>query len=262
MRPKEKIGESIEIAKRLGFEPMIASPLRVEVVDSSSFDAFLESLFSGEIDFVIVTSAIGARAVIELATKRRKSEELVRVLNSVYMVAIGPETARALESAGIRVSILPNIYSSDGIAELMSSQSIAGKRIFILRSDRGEKKLVGELVKSGAKAVEVIVYSLVPNIEDPDLLKIIDAVVSRKLEVLAFTSPLSAKVFVDVALSRYREDVVFDALAQSFIAAIGNPTRMMLESYNIRVDIVPPEATFECLLQTIKKRISYDSRSG
>lgn len=255
MRPEEKIGESIEIAKCLGFEPICASPLKVKIVDSPDYDAFLQYAILGQIDIVIITSAIGARAMIELADKRGRRDDLIEALKRICIVTIGLETAKSIESMGIRVDMMPKTFSSEGVIEMLLSSSIKGKRVFLLRSDKGERKLVEKLRESHAEVTEIVIYSLVPDIEDPGLSKIIDALVAGDLNILAFTSPLSAKVFLDAAMTKYPERIISDALDRSIVAAIGEPTKRMLESCGVRVDVVPPRATFESLVHAIKSRI-------
>ncbi|MCQ5375421.1 MAG: uroporphyrinogen-III synthase [Methanomassiliicoccales archaeon] len=256
MRPEEKIGESVEMAKSLGFEPICASPLKVKIVDSDEYDVFLQRVILGKIDIVIITSAIGARAMINLADKRGRKNDLIEALKRVCLVTIGPETAKSIESAGIHVDMMPKTFSSEGVIELLSAWSIEGKSIFLLRSDKGEKKLVEKLKEFHAEVTEIIVYLLVPDVEDPGLLKVIDALVAEDLDILAFTSPLSARVFLKAAMKKYPERIISDALDRSIVAAIGEPTKRTLESCGVRVDVVPPMATFESLLNAIKSRIS------
>jgi uroporphyrinogen-III synthase len=256
MRPEEKIEEAVEIAKFHGFEPVCASPLKVRIVDSPDYDVFLHQAILGQIDIVIITSAVGARAMVELADKRGRRDELIEALERICIVTIGPETAKSIEGIGIRVDMMPRIFSSEGIIEMLLSSSIEGKRIFLIRSDKGERKLVEKLRECRAEVTETIVYSLVPDLEDPGLSKIVDAMVAGDLDILAFTSPMSARVFLEAAVRKYPEKVVNEALDRSIVAAIGEPTRRMLESSGVRVDVVPPRATFESLIHSIKSRVS------
>lgn len=69
--------------------------------------------------------------------------------------------------------------------------------------------------------------------------------------MFAFTSSMSAKSFIDEAKKHYTDEEVEDMLDCAIIAAIGEPTKDTLEQMGVRVDVMPKEATFHALLQSV-----------
>jgi len=75
------------------------------------------------------------------------------------------------------------------------------------------------------------------------------AILADKVDAIAFTSRMSVESFLDsIGLEK---EVIFK---KAKAAAIGPPTKEKLEEEGITVDIIPQNATFRDLLQTIKDR--------
>jgi uroporphyrinogen-III synthase len=74
------------------------------------------------------------------------------------VAAIGPSTARALEDAGVRVSISPHGYTSEALLEEPELQSMHGRRVLIVRGRGGRELLAKTLATRGAEVVHAEVY--------------------------------------------------------------------------------------------------------
>ncbi|MFA5313399.1 MAG: hypothetical protein WC375_08825, partial [Methanomassiliicoccales archaeon] len=70
-----------------------------------------------------------------------------------------------------------------------------------------------------------------------------------------FTSPLSAKAFIEEGEKKYGVREFGTALNDSIIAAMGEPTKKMLESMGVDADITSTSPKFEDVLRTIKNYI-------
>lgn len=255
LRPEEKMADSISVVWSKGLEPVCASPLRVEIVDSECFDHFVSIASSGGIDSVILTSAIGARAMTALAEKRMRRDEFLSLVRSIRVLTIGPQTARALEDMRIRVDLVPETYSSEGILDFLPREEVEGRRIVLVRSDRGERRLLDVLKDRGAVVSELVVYRLVPVTDSPGMRGLVRAFLDGGIDAFAFTSPLSATTFLRAAAESAPMEDVLAALSGSVVGAIGEPTRRALEESGVRVDVVPEAATFERLIDAIKERL-------
>jgi len=112
MRPKDKMDESIQMAKELGFDPVPASPLQIVTNESGEFNQFIDELERGKVDMAVLTSSTGVSSLMQLVDRRMEREELLRYLKDVTMIAIGPLTAQAMEREGMVVSLIPEVFSS------------------------------------------------------------------------------------------------------------------------------------------------------
>jgi len=239
-RPKRRLPGSIALAEAAGFTVMAAPSL--EILPRNIKD--VEELFRGirKDDIVVFTSAT---SVEECMRYPLFTDSLIGTL----VISIGPGTSEALGSAGVKVDAMPSEYSSEGIVEHLSG-SVAGKKVILIRSDRGSRLLDRGLAAAGADVTDFVAYGLEPA--DPvHLNEILNAGKDGKIDVFAFTSPLSARSFVEAADKKNGNR---DMFKNAEVAAIGKPTIEMLVSLGINVTIIPENATFGEMIEAIKKR--------
>jgi uroporphyrinogen-III synthase len=258
LRPTDRREESVELARKMGFDTVFASPIDLKTNDSPEFEAFLQGLSLGDVDIVVLTSSTAVKSTFELANKHGQVEELSRGLRQAQVIAIGPVTARTAEKEWIKVDTLPEKFTSDGLVQLLSEKGIQGKQVVILRSDQGSEVLMKGLTGSGATVKEITVYKLTKVKTGRPLLDMFYKGVRGEIDVFAFTSSMSAKSFIDEARKHYSDEEVDDMLDCAVIAAIGEPTQKTLEDMGVRVDITPEKATFEDLLKAIAEGLKTD----
>ncbi len=253
MRPKDKMDESVQMAKELGFDPVCASPLSVEVWPSREFEAFLHDLSQGAANIVILTSSTGVAAMIDLARWALRKEDFLKLLKHARLVAVGPLTARAMEKEGMNVSLIPGVFSSDGLVNALPSSEVKGKKVYVLRSDHGEGSLISGLEENGAEVVEVIIYKLIPQLDSEEMTMLAKEAMNGRIDAFAFTSSLSAESFIQASERIVAKEEVVRMINSKIVAAMGVPTKAKLEKSGIRVDVVPSNATFREMLVSIKQ---------
>ncbi len=250
MRPADKLEGAIRLAESMGFEALAASPLRVQVRDSPEIDAFIEAAGAGKADAAVLTSTTGVDAVMQLLA-RRGVDDVGALLQGCQGIAIGPLTAGAMMAAGMKVDFVPPEYTSEGLVRSLAS-TLQGRRVFLLRSDHGERILKEGLEKAGAQVEEVVVYELVPQPFTTEMKRLAQESLAGRVDAFAFSSALSAATFIESMESLAPREEVMDMLNSRTVGAMGGPTRRKLEGMGIRVGAVPADATFEALLQAIR----------
>lgn len=194
-------------------------------------------------DYVVFTSKTG----VELATESGWTPDPDKTL-----VAIGPRTAEAAESAGWRVDLIPTDYTSEGLVELLAAR-VEGAAVEVARSDHGSQVLLDGLRDAGADVTETVLYRLVRPPESGD-----SATMAARgdLEAVAFTSSLTVEHFLEAARERDVEAEAIAGLTEAVVGAIGPPTRETAESLGIEVDVVPDDAEFEALATAVVEAAS------
>jgi uroporphyrinogen-III synthase len=96
-RPREQAQELADELRTRGFEPVVEPLIAIEPVSDEPIDV-------STYDFVIVTSPNGAR---ELARRLRGTP--------AQLAAIGPGTAAALESVGLRADVVADVHTQEGL---------------------------------------------------------------------------------------------------------------------------------------------------
>ena len=247
MRPDMHLDSSVALLRSHGFD-VIAAPM-IELRDNrdSHFDGFVERVFAYESDIVIFTSANGIAFTL---AKIDDPERFVHALNRTSVVAIGSKTKRALETRGINVSLMPDSYSSKGIAELLRGTD--GKTVEVVRSTHGDPALITALGGSGdeVEVHETAVYKLVLP-DDGRQQRMIEDALAGKIDVFAFTSAMTVHNFMTVARSMGAESGIVDVLCERVVAAIGDPTADVLSGYGVSVDVMPEKFTFRDMVDAI-----------
>src|SRR3989304_1352510 len=117
MRPAGYLTESVKLARSMGFEPIIAPMIDVVDKTDANFKGFVERIMQLESDYVIFTSANGVEFTL---LKMKHPEEFIEQLNKTEVVAIGPQTRKALLKNGIHVNAVPDSFSSKGLVEYLN----------------------------------------------------------------------------------------------------------------------------------------------
>ena len=250
MRPDMHLDSSVALLRSHGFD-VIAAPM-IELMDNrdSNFDGFVERVLACESDIVIFTSANGIAFTMQ---KIDDPKRFVHALNKTSVVAIGSKTKRALETRGINVSLMPDSYSSKGIAELLRGTD--GKTVEVVRSTHGDPALITELGGSGGDGVlvhETAVYRLVLP-DDGRQQRMIKDALNGKINVFAFTSAMTVHNFMTVARSMGTEGRIVDVLCERVVAAIGDPTADVLSGYGVSVDVMPEKFTFRDMIDALQE---------
>lgn len=163
------------------------------------------------------------------------------------LCAIGDGTASALREAGYTVDVVPDTYSSRGLVEHFSD-AVEGCKVEVARSDHGSAVLLDGLEHAGAYVHETILYELRLPAEAGDST---ERAAARHLDGVLFTSSLTVAHFVEAAEQRGVRDEAIEALGDAVVGTIGEPTKETVENLGIRVDVVPEEASFDELAQTV-----------
>lgn len=227
----ERAEEAADVLRRLGVEPLSDPMLAVQPTgDAPRTDA----------EYTVLTSKTG----VEIASRAGWSP-------TGSIVAIGPATASALESAGYGVDRTPQEYSSSGLVADLSSV-VDGARVEVARSDHGSAVLTDGLVDAGAYVHETVLYRLTrPESAGAS----VDAAVEGALAGACFTSSLTVEHFLEEAAERGVRDAALEGLDRAVVGAIGEPTRETAVSRGIDVDVVPDDAEFAPLARAVVDRL-------
>lgn len=238
-RPLRRLAESVEIAKGYGFDVMAAPSLDIVHGDAGSYDEIRKKLKGEVFSTAIFSSVTAAEECLS-----EWGDGMSSLFRDTEVISIGPGTAKALDRMGVETSSIPSEYTSSGLVEHLSGKK-DGRKILIIHSDRGSTVLRDGLESSGFTVEELVAYTLEKHEGGLDEMR--SAVLQDKVDVFAFTSRMSVESFLDsIGLDK---GIVF---RKAKVAAIGPPTRERLEEEGIHVDIMPKDATFRDLLQTIK----------
>ncbi|HIE16793.1 MAG TPA: uroporphyrinogen-III C-methyltransferase [Dehalococcoidia bacterium] len=199
----------------------------------------------------IVFTSVNA---VELFWKRLCALNLdARWLASVKVGAIGPATARTLESKGIRPDYLPERYTSEGFVAGLRKEDMAGYRVLVPRADIAGNELVEGLARLGAEVHQVTAYRTVAATRSISQAK--QMLLRGTIDVITFTSASTVSSLLAILGQRWQ------VIRQAKLACIGPNTHKALQERGLTADIVATEHTMLGLVQAIEEYFQGERRS-
>jgi uroporphyrinogen III methyltransferase/synthase len=248
-RAKEQARSFSDLLREEGARVLEAPAIRLAPPLSwAPLDAALRQ--AGNYRFIIFTSANGVeRFFARLAEKNLD----VRDLKGVEIMAIGPATAAAITTRGIRVAAVPDEYRAEGL--LKTLRSVEGARVLIPRAAVARDLLPGALRKRGARVDVVHVYRTLPAREG--LKEVAAALRAGEVDLITFTASSTVAHFMD----RFRGRGDAARIRAVPVAAIGPITARSARESGFRVAVMPRESTVPALAAAIVRRFR-NSLSG
>jgi uroporphyrinogen-III synthase len=232
-------GQGSELAERLaaaGATPILIPA--IEIVPPSSFKALDESMRGlAEFDLVAFTSANAVRAM-----EGRAKAVGVRLAPKGIAV-VGPATARAVEAMGLRVDVMPTVYTAEALGEALRDE-VSGRRVLLAIAEGAPATLRDALVAAGA---EVTVAAAYANRIPADSVEALRELFASELpDAVTFTSASTAVNLVALM------DAAGVALPESVVrASIGPVTSEALRGLGLPPHVEAAEATIAALVAAI-----------
>jgi uroporphyrinogen-III synthase len=246
-RPRGQAEETIELIKKYGGNPYSFPTIELTGTDDlSTIKGFIDELTNGKIGYVVFMSPNGIKYLLNSAERLGLKAKLKKQLEKTAMMAVGPKTAKTLEAHNIKVNLIPNQYSSEGILECFQQLGISGKVIYIPRTTSATPILANKLREMGGVVQEIYVYrSLLPH--DKKLTaKFFQDLTERKIHAIIFSSSLGVKNFFQMLKEFAPRQKLLNLMNSNITAvAIGPITAETLRKMGLDVDVMPDEYVFE-----------------
>ena len=215
----------------------------IEIQPPESFAAFDQEMEKIEsYDWLILTSVNGVEPFL---SRLRAAGKTVASLAQLNVGAIGPETAKKLELAGIKVDRVPTRYQAEGILDLLDPEMMRGKRVLIPRAAKARDVLPETLRNWGASVDVVEAYRTIAPTGDFSAVKLL--LRQGKVDLISFTSSSTVSNFAQL----FDGAKLCEILGNTVVACIGPITAKTVEELDGHADIVADEFTVGGLIQAI-----------
>jgi uroporphyrinogen III methyltransferase/synthase len=242
-RSREQAGEIVELLEAEGAEA-VEAPL-IDIVPPEDYGPLDDACErAGAYDWIVFTSANGATAFMDRLLQGPRD---VRALAGARLCAVGPGTASRLTRFGLKVDLVPDDHSADGVVTaLKEAGSLKGKRVLFPKADIARDTLPEELRAAGAQVTEVVAYRTVTAESDAHL-GIYRQLLDRRIDAVTFSSASAIRAFVGI----YGADQAVDLLNHTIVATIGPVTADAALRYGITPQITPATSTIPALVNAL-----------
>jgi uroporphyrinogen III methyltransferase / synthase len=215
----------------------------IKVVPPESWEGLDRSIREVEAyHWLIFTSVNGVKYFFDrLETLSRD----VRDLKGVKIAAIGPATAEAVKSKGLRIDLIPEEYRAESVVEAFRKEGIQGKRVLLPRAREAREVLPEELEKLGAVVDVVEAYRTDKPEKDKEGIQ--EMLQRGQIHMVTFTSSSTVSNFMDM----FPGEPVLEWMDKVAVACIGPVTAKRAQDQGLKVSLVAPEYTIPSFTRAI-----------
>ena len=208
--------------------------------DWCSVDETIKSI--SNYDILIFASSNGVRLFFERAKSVSREIFEKKAGNLPLVIATGLGTSETLAGYGVKDVLIPSkSYDAEGIITLLAGQQIAGKRVLLVRGNRGRTLLPDELTRLGAIVKQTCVYHSV-DLANPKP-QIASLVQCGKIQWVTVTSS---------AIGQSLVRMFGDELRHTKLASISPITSQTLTECGFPPTVEAVEATLSALVVAIQ----------
>jgi len=226
--------EFVDLVTKNNARPISLPTIELVSKGEKIVDEFLDSIKNYAPDYSVFMSSKAVSLLFDTAKKVSKYEKLQLAVANTIVMAVGPKTKTALESEGIKVSYMPNIYSSVGVGELFTKLHAVGKKVIVPRSGASTPFLKELLNKIGIDVHEIHLYDVCAFRDTSQWNEFRELFSKNKIDGIVFTSASSVRAFFEIMSKDYDVDSLLSNLAKLSVVSIGPFTSDELKKFNVR----------------------------
>jgi uroporphyrinogen-III synthase len=159
------------------------------------------------------------------------------------IACVGSKTAAYAENKGYSVSLMPQEFRAEALADKLIAETEPGDRIIYPRSKKSRPVLKERLLAEGRIVKDVVLYDTLPN--DAAGRKLPE--VLQNVDIVIFMSPTAVDAFFTFVKAE-------DVPGNVSYGCIGSVTAEALSKKTSREILVPQTYTIEALIDIIKNR--------
>ena len=252
-RPTGQAEEAGQLITAKGGVPYYIPAIEIKGLSNPEpMKKFITELSTGKVDYVILMSTNGVKYLFSAADEIKQIKQLHEGLKKSFVIAVGPKTAEAMKEYQVRVDMVPQKYSSDGLLEALQGMDIKGKNIRIPRTSNATPTLTNQLREMGANVEEIYVYESGLPVDEALKTKFYSDLTGGHINALLFGSGLSAKNIFKMLTEKAFMEQLRKVLAEKVtVVAIGPTTAEALRELNVKVDVVPADYLFDKALDAL-----------
>jgi uroporphyrinogen-III synthase len=239
----ERIGATVYACPMLEEKP---------VENRHELQEFVRHVVSGHLDLMIFLTGVGARFLVAEAESMGVKEAFLKALGNLTIVVRGPKPVAALRQLGVRIDVIPQNPTTEGVIEAVRDRDLQGRRVGVQLYGTPNPQLVSALEGRGATVTPVQVYAYGAASDSSAVSSFISRILDGQVRVVAFTSAPQVRMLFDLAGQSGVAGSLEQALRTSVvIASIGEVTSRALGERNLVPAIVPAQSKMGALVQAV-----------
>ncbi|MCK8060521.1 MULTISPECIES: uroporphyrinogen-III C-methyltransferase [unclassified Fusibacter] len=236
-RARDQASDLVFKLKALGASAVEVPTIKIVPRNEEALEVKLNSL--KEYTHLVFTSQNGVKYFFEGLKRVGKD---TRALGDMKIIAIGSQTAGALEHHGVIADLVPSVYVTEALVDLLKPQLKSADKLLVARAMNARKELITGL-GSLCEVEEILIYESVAeelNEDQIEALSICDAI--------TFTSASTVKHFFNQL-----GDKALDYLSSKKVVAIGPVTGDTLKGFGFKAFDMPGTYTIDGMVDRLSQ---------
>ncbi len=256
--------EMAEHIRKLGGVAVVAPALQeVPAADQEPVREAIRRICAGRVQWASFLTGVGARAILETAGAMGCRQAFAAALTGMTVAARGPKPIAALREAGVRVDVVPEEPTSEGLVRALERHDLRGRVVALQLYGEPNPYLVGELARLGATVLEVQPYRWDLPADQGPLERLVLQLITGVVDAVSFTSgPQVRNLFAVAARLDLVQELRGALTSRVPVAAVGEVTEQALVAYGIVPRIRPPKPTMGALVLAIARALEGSPRPG
>ncbi len=242
----------IAALERRGAEVLHAPTLRI--VPAEQDDRLIratEQVIAASPDLVLVTTAYGLRGWLEAADAAGQGPDLLDVLARARVLVRGPKARGAVRAGGLTDDGMSTEETTASLVDQVLAEGVAGRTVAVQLHGFVDEEQLARLRSAGASVITVAPYLWTGPVEPQRVIRLLDAIATRSLDAVTFTSAPAAEALLVAAGERGLLDPVLAALRSDVVPfAVGPVTAAPLHTVGIE-GVYPDRYRLGALVRTL-----------
>lgn len=240
-RPADRSKAACKIVEELGGQYILAPTLDLKPVNSES----LKNLIANKdlLDWIVFTSPT------TITSLNLFYPDFLKNLDCKVAV-IGNKTGKIASEQGIKVDLIPEDFTAEGLLEEFEKRNITNQTIGIPRTASARPVLPEGLEKLNNKVILAEAYKSLFPMDEDKISDLIAKIENNEIDAITFTSPLTVTNFFKISKNKEK---LADLLSNNLLTVcIGPITGKILDQYNINY-IYPDTYTVRDMMELLFK---------
>lgn len=240
-RPADRSKAACKIVEELGGQYILAPTLDLKPVNSES----LKNLIANKdlLDWIVFTSPT------TITSLNLFYPDFLKNLDCKVAV-IGNKTGKIASEQGVKVDLIPEDFTAEGLLEEFEKRNITNQTIGIPRTASARPVLLEGLEKLNNKVILAEAYKSLFPMDEDKISDLIAKIENNEIDAITFTSPLTVTNFFKISKNKEK---LADLLSNNLLTVcIGPITGKILDQYNINY-IYPDTYTVRDMMELLFK---------
>jgi uroporphyrinogen-III synthase len=223
----------------------------------------IDWLATQEAPVVVLFTGVAVDSLFKHAAVLGRQEELTRALERAITVCRGPKPIAALKRQGIQARVrVAEPFTTQEVIDAASLVAPRGTEVLLLHYGERNVPMVDALVNQGARVRELSLYEWKLPEDLRPLRRLVDEIIERRVNCVAFTSQVQARHLLHVAEEMSKtSDLLFALRTHTLVAAIGPTCADALRALGVEPQVMPAQSKMGPMVLAIARFLTERSTS-